>query len=1362
LVFAEDGNKNLDYVSGSSVYNPQWLRDFDMITATMMRPEYTDNSRIYYRQEEGMFRAFYKNVKYAGAGVGVDIQIVLHANGDVDILFYKSIYSASFLIGIVDKENTDVAFIHNSDHPVLFSKGSNSNAYHDYFHFYHPGEDLITNVTKPSGTVQPGESVELEVSFNTEGVLQDAIYERLAIVSNDPDLPVTKYTVNANFVAGGNAMLEAETTEIDFGDVFKTAEHEITTLLTNSGTADIQVTDIQMSGTDKFSTTKIAELPVVVKARQSVRIPVKINTGIQAEPAAGQLEDLMTITDELGTTYEIVLKGNVVENPIIRVTPEAGISHTLNSSETYETQITIHNDGEGELEYAVVPTNWYYLNNIAGGTSDFKEFDYVHVQGDGAGWTDITESAAHTNLESKFLDDNIPYFTLPLNQSYPYYGAEYDTLYIGLMGWATFIKPDVESWQQRPLMIPSEDVVPGAISPMTAFHLPYYYSRSQKQGIYYQEEDDRVIVSWEDYFPVAAGRLEYSFQMIIHSNGTIDFNYRNLDNPSVFTLIGVENPNQEDGLMIWFDYMQGDTKQMSFTVSPVEKKRLAPQASEVVDLILDASTLYDGVYSSDLHVRNNNVGNADVLIPMELTVVGTPEVEVEGNNAGEVWYVEGKTYDKEITIKNTGTKTVYLKSGALSNNPEISVSYKHPDIYNFRGWVVKEAGFIPLENFVGKVVTYVAGREVVVLGDGTKLEPGDEWTMVLHYTPASPAISTATLSLTDTDLAEALSSELRIESKLPPAITVSDELITVNADVDDYTTTRDIVIGNVNGSGDLEWNIEMIFNRGKEIDVAAVNSTLKASTKAVPLTQGNAVMTNGKLKSVQADEYNRTVSYTDATVKNNNIGFGAGLSFISGTKLKAPSNGFLLSHIETFYVREAILNGVITAEIRAGGNNINDAITVAKGQLSLAFDNADADVGEYVTIELDESVFIYPNEHFYVVLTYPLGVTKPQGVVYTDQENIVADRFFFNYQGDWFDMYTQNGFQDMVFMVRAHEFNYEQKTWLSIDAANMNGITTVGNSTTIPLNFSAANAQEIRNNAQLMIFNNDPLNDTMVVDVNLLMNEAPFVELVEGSQKVDETQSTTLTFNITDNEGDTFTNEVITDQEWISYVDNTSEIILTATPDYEAQGVHSFDIVSTDEHGVQRSTSFDIQVLNVNRAPEFVVELRDTIAVMEHGNFEIEFAEVISDIDNDKMYYSYKVANQDVLELILSDNRAVLKPLTIGTSEVSISGRDEYGARIETTYTITVVNRTGVDDKQLEGVEVYPNPTTNFINVTWFENAKDANIRLMNATGDVVMQKQVNNWSSATKLNIAHLSNGVYMLELRVDDEVFVQKVVKQ
>ncbi|MCU4155052.1 S8 family serine peptidase [Carboxylicivirga sp. A043] len=1361
LIFGEEGDKNLDWASGSSL-NPNYLRDYDMITATMMRPTYSDNSAIYYHQEDGMFRVFYKNIKFGGTSVGVDLQIVLHASGDVDVLFYKSVYVASYLIGIVDKDNEDVAFIHNSDYPVLFSKGTTSNSYHDYFHFYHPGENMISNVTNPSGTVQPGEAVELEVSFNTENVLQDAVYERLAIVSNDPDLPVTKYTINANFVAGGTAQLVADETDIDFGDVFKTDEVEHITTLTNSGTADILITDIQFGGADLFSCSRIADLPITVKARQSVHIPVKINTGIQAEVAAGLLEDVMTLTDEAAVNYTVNLTGNVVENPLIRVTPEAGITHTMNAGETFDTQITVYNDGDGELEYAVVPTNWYYLkNDLGAATSEFKEFDYTFVKGDGAGWTDITESAASSNLESKFLDDNLTYFTLPLKNEYIYYGETYNTLYIGLMGWVSFIEPGVQSWQERPTETPQDDNIPGAISPMAAFHLPYYYSISQKQGLYYQEEDDRLIVSWEDYVPVAGIRSEYSFQVIIHQNGNIDFNYRNLTEPNVAALIGVEHPNQADGLMIWRDYMPSGIEYMSYTVSPVEKKRVAPNSSAVVDLTLDASDLYDGVYTSDLVIVNNTVGGQAVTIPVELTVNGAPNVEAIGNDAGLVWYVAGESYEKEFTIRNTGTKTVYFGTEELTGSDEISVSYRHDPVY-YRGMEILEAGLIPVENFVGQKVIQTVGRMQVEVADGTELAPGDSWNMVLQYTPAAPSVATANLKLIDADLVEALNCILTIESKMPPAITVSDEVVTVNADVETYTTSRDLVIGNVNGSGDLEWNIEMVFNRGKEIDIAALNEALPATNKAVELSQGEAVERINTLKAAQAVEYNRTLAYTDAESKENNIGFGAGLAFMSGTKLKAPADGFLLSNVETFYIRESVLSGVITVEIRAGGNNINDAIKIGKGQISLSYDEPDATVGDWVNVELDESVYIYPNEAFYVIFTYPLGVTKPQGVVYSEYDDIIDDRFFFNYEDDWFDIVTQSGVDNMMYMVRAHEEKYEQKTWLSIDADQMSGVTAVGQESTIQLKFDAANAQELRNNAEVLIHSNDPLNETMLVDVNLLMNEAPVVTLVEGNQKVEETHTETLRFEVSDNEGDSFTNECITDAEWIAFTDNNSEIVATLTPGYDAQGIHQIEIISTDEHGVKLSSIFDVQVINVNRAPEFAGAINDTTVVLEHGNFEIEFTEVINDIDNDKMTYTFEVANEDVLELMLSDNRAVLKPVTIGSTEVSISGRDEYGARIQTSYTINVVNRTGLDDNQLAGVEVYPNPARDVINITWFDNVEEANIRLMSSTGELVMQKMVSNWSSETQLNIGHLNSGVYMLELKVDDEVFVQKVIKQ
>nr|WP_321409275.1 S8 family serine peptidase [uncultured Carboxylicivirga sp.] len=1365
LVFDEDGNKNLDYVSGSSISNPQWLRDFDMITATMMRPEYSDNSAIYYLQEDGMFRVFYKNIKFGGTSVGVDMQIVLHASGDVDVLFYKSVYLASYLIAIVDKENQDVSLIHNSDYPVLFSKGTTSNSYHDYFHFYHPGENMIANVTNPSGTVQPGESVDLEVEFNTAGVLQDSIYERLAIVSNDPNTPMAKYTVNASFVAGGTAVLTADKTVLDFGDVMKTDDVEMIALLTNSGTADISVTNIAMSTADKFTTTKSAEVPLVVKARQSLHIPVKINSGIQSETAFGVIEDVMTITDETGVTFDISLRGNIIENPIIRVTPETGISHTLNSGELFDTQITVYNDGDGELEYAVVPTNWYYLkeSSVANPT-EVKDFDYVFVKGDGAGWTDITESAANTNLESRFLDDDLAYFTLPLKNQYPYYGAQYDTLYIGLMGWVSFIEPQIEHWSARPVMVPNVDNIPGAISPMAAFHVPYYYSRSQKQGVYYQEEDDRVIVSWEDFYPVAGGRLEYSFQLIIHDNGRIDFNYRNLDNPSIATVIGVEHPNEEEGVLMWYDYMPSENVKMSYTVSPVVKQKLAPQSSTVVDLVLDATELYDGIYSSHLRVINNTVGESDVLIPMELTVNGTPEIEVIGNNVGQVWYVEGETYEREFTIRNKGTKTVYLSSGQMTANPELTVSYKHAPVYNRFGWVVVEEGLIPLNEFVGKEVYFNIGRETVLVADGTELAPGDEWTMVLQYTPATAGQSTTTLKLIDTDLSEALVSTLTIESKMPPAITVGDEVITVNADIDTYTTSRDLVIGNVNGSGLLEWNIGLVFNRGKEIDITSLTSPMNITSSTVPLNQGIASTGDIRLKSTTADNYNRTVSYTDATSKNNNIGFGAGLAFISGTRFQAPSEGFLLSHIETFYIRESVLNGVISVEIRAGGNNISDAITVGKGQISLAFDNADPDKGEFVTVELNEPVFIYPNENFYVIVTYPLGVSKPQGVVFSELENIESDRFFFNYQGDWFDMYTQNGFQNMVFMVKAHEMTYEQRTWLSIDQTEMNGTTSVGGQSTVKLNFAASYAQEVRNNAQLMIFNNDPLNDTMIVDVNLLMNEAPFVELIAGNQKVEENQTSTLKFSVHDNEGDTFTNEFVSDVDWITFTNNTSEVIVNISPDYNSQGVHSFQIISKDEHGVERSQPFEVQVINVNWSPELTNAVSDTTVVWEHGDFELVFTDLITDVDNDVMTYSIEVEDENVLELLFNNDRAILKPVMIGSSLIKVSGRDQYGAKVEGSFTINVIHRTAIDDNEMPGIKVYPNPATDFIQINWDNNQEgEVIIRLLNASAEVIIKDVMMVDSSAPySLDISNLAKGFYMLEVISEEKTYTKKIIKQ
>ncbi len=1383
LIFGTDnGNVNLDYVSGSSL-NAAYLRDFDMITATMVNAKYTaSGAKITYQKEEGAFRVQYHNITYLST-VSVDMEIVLYANGDVDVLFAKSTYVESYLIAIVDKANQDICLVHNSDYPSELGKGqSSSNTYNDWIHIYHPGEPLINSVTNPSGTIEPNESVDIDVTFNTDDVLEGNIYERLAIYSNDPTAMSSTYIVNTNIVGGGTPELRVDVDSIQYGDVYKTDELILNVQIENQGTANAYINDIQFKIGGLFSTTSAGLLPVLVKPRQSVFIPVKIETGLDAYIAKGNINDTIVVTTDNNNTYDVSLWGNVIEYPVLSINPVSGISHEMKAEEIYDTQFEIVNAGDGELEYAIVPNKWYYPkeNVDASATMNFNDIDYIYEKGDGKGWIDITESAAETNLESKFLDDYEPYVAVKLNKPFTYYGQSYETMYISMCGWMSFIEPEVDQFDYRPYRIPDQDNMAGVICPLSAFHVPYYYSDSQKQGIYYQQDDDKIIVSWEEYFPVAGGREEYSFQAVLYDNGSIDFNYKNMYDPRISGIIGIENPNEEDGLFIYSGYFSsgdvttGEGLQYSYSIYPVKKKTLAANSSEIIDLRLDATQLIDGTYSSEIQVKNNTIGEEEKSIPILLKVNGTANVVAEGNDLGVVWYVEGQSYEKRFTITNTGTKTLELDHAKLTGNNDIKVEYYYPAVSGgFYGDLAPE-GTADVVDFVGspliiKILSKL-GYVPYQVADGSFIEPEQVWEMVVTYTPSIAELASTKLQFFDAADQVVFNCDIQIESKMPAAATVNEESMTVYADTDEYTESREINIGNILGVGDLIWDADIIFNRGAYLN-ATVSNTGTASLKSTKVTpqlqQGEySILPTGTLKATEEDTYNRQLVFTDKDTRENNIGFGAGLAFISGSKFQAPSDGFLLSHIETYFIHEKQLNGVISVEIRAGSDNISTAISVANGQMTFSYDEVDDNVGSWATIELDKPVYLFPNEEFFVIINYPLGISLPQGVVYLDTEESLNNQCFFNYMGDWIDLTTQSGFTKSVFLVKALEKEYDVRTWLSIDPEYQSGVTAVGEETTMTLNFNAANVQEIKNNATLIINTNDPLHEQLAVDMNLFLNEAPYVTLTEGTPIVKETESLTISFTVVDKEGDSFTTDYISTVDWASFttnaVDGSTVVYATFTPGYDDQGIHDFDIVLKDEHGVEGTYEFQVQVVNVNRAPEFIMEPADTIVMLEHGDFEIQFADVITDVDKDDMEYEFSISDESVIELLSNEQSAILKPFTIGNTEVFISGTDSHGAKVEGSYTITVRNRVGLDSKEDIGLEIYPNPVTDILRITTKDTYQEVNVRVLNTNGtlmysDIIDQLGIEEYVINTKDLIA----GVYVVEVVMGDHSYIQKVVK-
>ncbi len=80
-------------------------------------------------------------------------------------------------------------------------------------------------------------------------------------------------------------------------------------------------------------------------------------------------------------------------------------------------------------------------------------------------------------------------------------------------------------------------------------------------------------------------------------------------------------------------------------------------------------------------------------------------------------------------------------------------------------------------------------------------------------------------------------------------------------------------------------------------------------------------------------------------------------------------------------------------------------------------------------------------------------------------------------------------------------------------------------------------------------------------------------------------------------------------------------------------------------------------------------------------------------------------------------------------------------------------------DFELEGIQVYPNPASNVINISW-KNSGDVDVRLFDALGKLVYADKKQNINSSYSIDVSHLSSGLYFVRINNRDGVITKKVV--
>ena len=90
----------------------------------------------------------------------------------------------------------------------------------------------------------------------------------------------------------------------------------------------------------------------------------------------------------------------------------------------------------------------------------------------------------------------------------------------------------------------------------------------------------------------------------------------------------------------------------------------------------------------------------------------------------------------------------------------------------------------------------------------------------------------------------------------------------------------------------------------------------------------------------------------------------------------------------------------------------------------------------------------------------------------------------------------------------------------------------------------------------------------------------------------------------------------------------------------------------------------------------------------------------------------------------------------------------------ENAVTVVKVDQLGFFKKYFEGLEVYPNPADDFLNIRFDQILSESiEIQLMDLSGHVLKTEQVNSWSpNQIQINVNDLADGMYLMRFK-DEE---------
>jgi hypothetical protein len=961
------------------------------------------------------------------------------------------------------------------------------------------------------GTVPPGGSQEVTVTFDATG-LQGGEYDAdLVISSNDPVTPDVSVAVHLQ-VTSGPAIVLSESS-VDFGPVFVGGSMPHTIRISNEGVDPLVVSDI--SSNHAAFTVDLASFSLDPGGSQDV-------IAAFAPTSTGLSQATLTITsnDPDNGTATVELRGDGLEPPIISISPET-LTESLFTGGTSAQTFTITNSGQNDLVWqgrAVrveeTGTKTYALTAPRPGVIDPETgkaypaaglrtaplsatllsltdvrimWDRAHGGSPLSGWSvmmsDLTSRGASVIENTQVLT--------PENL------VGFDVLWLTdlLSSFSTAEITAVQTWVRAggALVIECDDSSPALNSllsglgsgvrfdnrPAGAGTTTAVYPHEMTAGIgsvYLPGPQDRLVVDSPAHRLVddPAGVPVCAFGVV--EKGAV---FAVTDETFADGPVGHAN-NQIFGNQV-IDWLTRRVNWLSLT--PIEG--IVPAgSSRDVTVSFDAAGLDGGDYDANLVVSNNDPLNPNAIVATQLHVTAAPDIAVSESllDFGQLYI--GLSREMTFTLFNEGAGTLVVSDLSSSNTQYTA------DATSF------------------------------------SLEPLESRNVIVTFAPtvAGPILGTLSIASNDPDEAT-VEVELRGEGVEPPVISVTPESLSDTL-FTGASSTHTLTIANTGGS-DLIWTASEVVPPGTETKVERVYTLTRPGPGAIDLQTGKspvsaasrteAVSTvlddltgvrilwdqaHGELPSGWWSTILSDVTTRGATVEAN-------FDPITPALLKSFDIMWLTDYMQPWSPWSAEEVQAVQQWVLGGGAlliesdaSVDDANALLSGLGSgITYVSTAALAGLTTSISSHETTQDVESVYLGEPLA-SLGLSEPAGILVRDQMfNAVAaysevgSGRIFAASDQIFANYPYPGSDNQLFGNQVVDWLAGTIDWLLLNPSA--GTVPPGGSEDVTVTFDAANAPGGDLSADISVQSNDPVNPAVPVPAALHVIGAPDIRVSE-------------------------------------------------------------------------------------------------------------------------------------------------------------------------------------------------------------------------------------------------------------------------